>query len=76
MASSCARLYSAFSIADLGGGVLAGASTADFTVEACREIERRYWRTLTFGEPPMYGADMKGAASTVDQSCMVLTDRG
>ncbi|TNY21444.1 JmjC domain, hydroxylase-domain-containing protein [Rhodotorula diobovata] len=26
-----------------------------------RDFERRYWRTLTFGEPPMYGADMAGS---------------
>ena len=32
----------------------------DYTIEMMREIERRYWRTLTFGEAPMYGADMAG----------------
>ena len=40
------------------------AKPTDFTVEACREIERRYWRTITFGEPPMYGADMHGSLFT------------
>lgn len=35
----------------------------DYTIEMMREIERKYWRTLTFGEPPMYGADMAGASS-------------
>ncbi|GJN94718.1 hypothetical protein Rhopal_007809-T1 [Rhodotorula paludigena] len=33
----------------------------DYTVERMRDFERRYWRTLTFGEPPMYGADMAGS---------------
>ena len=35
----------------------------DYTLEMMREIERRYWRTLTFGESPMYGADMAGQSS-------------
>ncbi|EPQ27285.1 uncharacterized protein PFL1_05208 [Pseudozyma flocculosa PF-1] len=26
----------------------------------CREIESEYWRSLNFGKPPMYGADLKG----------------
>ncbi|KAM0747231.1 hypothetical protein T439DRAFT_328987 [Meredithblackwellia eburnea MCA 4105] len=38
-----------------------GMKKEDYTVELLREVERRYWRTLTFGEPPMYGADMKGS---------------
>ena len=37
-----------------------GMKKEDYTIELMREIERRYWRTLTFGEPAMYGADMKG----------------
>jgi hypothetical protein len=37
-----------------------GMKKEDYTIELLREVERRYWRTLTFGEPPMYGADMKG----------------
>lgn len=37
-----------------------GMKKEDYTVELMREVERRYWRTLTFGEPAMYGADMKG----------------
>ena len=37
-----------------------GMKKEDYTIEMLREVERRYWRTLTFGEPPMYGADMKG----------------
>lgn len=40
------------------------AKPTDFTVEACREIERRYWRSLSIGEPPMYGADMHGSLFT------------
>ncbi|KAL8278069.1 hypothetical protein RQP46_009529 [Phenoliferia psychrophenolica] len=38
-----------------------GMKATDYTIELLREVERRYWRTLTFGEPPMYGADMKGS---------------
>ncbi|BGP04024.1 hypothetical protein NBRC10513v2_007764 [Rhodotorula toruloides] len=38
-----------------------GMTKADYTVERMRDFERRYWRTLTFGEPPMYGADMAGS---------------
>lgn len=37
-----------------------GMKKEDYTIDLLREVERRYWRTLTFGEPPMYGADMKG----------------
>lgn len=32
----------------------------DFTVEACRELERKFWRGLSLGEPSWYGADLKG----------------
>ncbi|KAK4701976.1 hypothetical protein P7C70_g4248, partial [Phenoliferia sp. Uapishka_3] len=38
-----------------------GMRKEDYTVEMLREVERAYWRTLTFGEPPVYGADMKGS---------------
>lgn len=31
----------------------------DYTVEYCKELERNYWRNLTFVQP-MYGADMSG----------------
>jgi hypothetical protein len=31
----------------------------DFTVDYCKEVERNYWRNLTFVQP-MYGADMSG----------------
>ncbi|KAJ2963083.1 hypothetical protein NQZ79_g1861 [Umbelopsis isabellina] len=30
-----------------------------YTVEYCKELERTYWRNLTFTQP-MYGADMQG----------------
>ncbi len=35
-------------------------SPEDWTPEVCREIESEYWRSLNFGKPPMYGADLKG----------------
>ncbi|KAJ1021695.1 hypothetical protein NDA16_003831 [Ustilago loliicola] len=35
-------------------------SPSDWTPEVCREIESEYWRSLNFGKPPMYGADLKG----------------
>ncbi|GAA6010537.1 hypothetical protein JCM11491_006986 [Sporobolomyces phaffii] len=38
-----------------------GMKRDDYTVEMMRDFERRYWRTLTFGESPMYGADMAGS---------------
>lgn len=41
-----------------------GMKKEDYTVELMRDIERRYWRTLTFGEAPMYGADMAGKLET------------
>ena len=44
--------------------MILGAKKTDYTVEACHEIERRYWRTLLFGEPPKYGADLKGSLFT------------
>jgi hypothetical protein len=34
----------------------------DYTVEYCKELERNYWRNLTF-VPPMYGADMSGKSA-------------
>lgn len=43
-----------------------GAKSSDFTVEECKKIERQYWRTFTFGDPPMYGAD--GSGSLFDDS--------
>ncbi|CDS02315.1 hypothetical protein [Sporisorium scitamineum] len=35
-------------------------SPSEWTPEVCREIESEYWRTLNFGKPPMYGADLSG----------------
>ncbi|KAI1315215.1 hypothetical protein EDD11_001103 [Mortierella claussenii] len=32
----------------------------DYSVEYCKELERNYWRNLTFVQP-MYGADMSGS---------------
>ncbi|KAF9962261.1 hypothetical protein BGZ72_008396 [Mortierella alpina] len=32
----------------------------DYTVDYCKEVERNYWRNLTFVQP-MYGADMSGS---------------
>lgn len=34
----------------------------DYTVDACRELERKFWRGLSLGEPSWYGADLKGEA--------------
>ena len=36
-------------------------SSASYTTEFCKELERRYWRNCGFGKPPWYGADMQGA---------------
>ena len=32
---------------------------SDYTPERCEELERTYWRTLTYA-PPLYGADLPG----------------
>jgi len=32
----------------------------EYTVERCQELERIYWKTLTFNNP-LYGADMPGS---------------
>jgi hypothetical protein len=32
---------------------------SDYTAERCEELERTYWKTLTYA-PPLYGADMLG----------------
>lgn len=34
--------------------------SSQFTPERCEELEKTYWRTLTYAEP-MYGADMLGS---------------
>ena len=33
---------------------------SDYTPERCAELERAYWKTLTYA-PPLYGADMLGS---------------
>ncbi|KAG8977997.1 hypothetical protein FRB90_008609, partial [Tulasnella sp. 427] len=33
----------------------------DYTPEACRELERIFWRSCGLGTPPLYGADMAGS---------------
>ena len=36
------------------------SNSSEYTVERCKELERIYWKTLTFNNP-MYGADMPGS---------------
>ncbi|KAG8972313.1 hypothetical protein FRC05_010155 [Tulasnella sp. 425] len=38
----------------------------DYTPDACRELERLFWRTCGLGTPPLYGADMAGSLFTDD----------
>ncbi|GAA95595.1 uncharacterized protein L969DRAFT_92726 [Mixia osmundae IAM 14324] len=40
---------------------LQGPSPSDYTADVLKEIERRYWRSLAIGSPPMYGADSAGS---------------
>ena len=35
-------------------------NSAEYTVERCKELEKFYWKTVTFNSP-MYGADMPGS---------------
>ncbi|TVY84137.1 DNA damage-responsive transcriptional repressor RPH1 [Lachnellula suecica] len=37
--------------------------SGDYTPERCEELERAYWKTLTYA-PPLYGADMPGTLFT------------
>lgn len=37
-----------------------GAEPTDYTPEACAAIEKRFWKTMGFGEPSWYGADLLG----------------
>ncbi|KAI0696985.1 hypothetical protein C8T65DRAFT_662929 [Cerioporus squamosus] len=39
-------------------------SSSSYTLEFCKELERRYWRNCGFGKPPWYGADMQGSLFT------------
>ncbi|KAL7410197.1 hypothetical protein BDY24DRAFT_400420 [Mrakia frigida] len=41
-----------------------GVTKEDYTVEACREVERKFWRGLGVGESAWYGADMQGTLFT------------
>ncbi|RLV96333.1 DNA damage-responsive transcriptional repressor RPH1 [Spathaspora sp. JA1] len=43
-----------------GGGSDYNINIREFTDERCQELERNYWKTLTYAEP-MYGADMIGS---------------
>jgi GATA zinc finger len=36
------------------------SNSSEYTVERCKELERIYWKTVTFNNP-MYGADMPGS---------------
>ncbi|KAG0270389.1 Lysine-specific demethylase 4B [Actinomortierella ambigua] len=48
----------------------------DYTVDFCKELERHYWRNLTFVQP-MYGADMSGSlfdSRTTSWNCQCLGD--
>jgi GATA zinc finger len=36
------------------------SNASEYTVERCKELERFYWKTVTFNSP-MYGADMPGS---------------
>ncbi|KAF9973806.1 Lysine-specific demethylase 4B [Actinomortierella ambigua] len=48
----------------------------DYSVEFCKELERHYWRNLTFVQP-MYGADMSGSlfdSRTTSWNCQCLGD--
>ncbi|KAH6695782.1 JmjC domain-containing protein [Plectosphaerella plurivora] len=38
---------------------------SDYTAERCEELERAYWKTLTYA-PPLYGADMLGTLFAED----------
>ncbi|KAH9939681.1 uncharacterized protein BXZ73DRAFT_43542 [Epithele typhae] len=37
---------------------------SSYTAEFCKELERRYWKTCSFGKAPWYGADMQGSLFT------------
>ena len=36
------------------------SNLAEYTVERCKELEKIYWKTITFNNP-LYGADMPGS---------------
>lgn len=45
----------------------------DYTVDACRELERKFWRGLSLGEPSWYGADLKGESFSFQLPCLCLS---
>lgn len=42
----------------------AGTKPSDYTPEACRNLERSFWRSCGIGTPAWYGADMQGSLFT------------
>lgn len=40
-------------------------NTAEFSDDRCEELERSYWKSLTYSEP-IYGADSEGSLFTDD----------
>lgn len=36
-------------------------SAADYTPEACAQMERKFWKKMGLGEPGWYGADLQGS---------------
>lgn len=45
---------------------------SDYTPERCEELERIYWKTLTYA-PPLYGADLPGTLFDEDCNCWNLS---
>ena len=43
-----------------------------YTVDYCKDLERNYWRNLTFSQP-MYGADMEGSKLSYLYVCTLYT---
>ncbi|KAI5955174.1 hypothetical protein KGF54_001735 [Candida jiufengensis] len=44
------------------------SNDTEYTVERCEELERAYWKSLTYSEP-IYGADTEGSLFTNDINC-------
>lgn len=45
----------------------------DWTPEACRDIERRFWKGVGIGEPSWYGADLKGALPSISLEPLLIS---